>query len=150
VPVGKDIGYLPGTLEEKVLPWAMPVIDVLILHLGKGAVETAIKNGNIEIVPLALIRGRSFDNATILVDEAQDLTVHEMKAMLTRVGEGSQIILDGDVEQVDIKEQSGLAKIVHLAKKHHMDVPVIEFAVEDVVRSGICKAWLKVFRDEGL
>jgi phosphate starvation-inducible PhoH-like protein len=150
VPVGKDIGYLPGTLEEKVLPWAMPVIDVLILHLGKGAVETAIKNGNIEIVPLALIRGRSFDNATILVDEAQNLTVPEMKAMLTRVGEGSQIILDGDVEQADIKEQSGLAKIVHLAKKHHMDVPVIEFTVEDVVRSGICKAWLKVFRDEGL
>lgn len=150
VPVGKDIGYLPGTLEEKVLPWAMPVIDVLILHLGKGAVETALKNGNIEIVPLALIRGRSFDNAIILVDEAQNLTVPEMKAMLTRVGEGSQIILDGDVEQADIKEQSGLAKIVHLAKKHQMDVPVIEFTVEDVVRSGICKAWLKVFRDEGL
>lgn len=150
IPVGKDIGYLPGSLEEKVLPWAMPVIDVLILHLGKGVVETAIKNGNIEIVPLALIRGRSFDNAIVLVDEAQNLTVPEMKAMLTRVGEGSQIILDGDVEQADIKEQSGLSKIVHLAKKYNMDVPVIEFTVDDVVRSGICKAWLQVFRDEGV
>lgn len=150
VAVGKDIGYLPGTLEEKVLPWALPVIDVLVLHLGRGVVDTALKSGNIEVVPLALIRGRSFDNAIILVDEAQNLTTAEMKAMLTRVGEGSQIILDGDVEQTDLKEQSGLAKIVHLVKAHNMPVPVVEFEISDVVRSGICRMWLEVFRKEGL
>lgn len=150
VAVGKDIGYLPGTLEEKVLPWALPVIDVLVLHLGRGVVDTALKSGNIEVVPLALIRGRSFDNVIILVDEAQNLTTAEMKAMLTRVGEGSQIILDGDVEQTDLKEQSGLAKIVHLVKAHNMPVPVVEFDIADVVRSGICRMWLDVFRKEGL
>jgi hypothetical protein len=80
----------------------------------------------------------------------QNLTTAEMKAMLTRVGEGSQIILDGDVEQTDLKEQSGLAKIVRLAKKHSMPIPVVEFGIEDVVRSGICKMWLEVFRKEGL
>lgn len=150
VEVGKGIGFLPGDLNDKVLPWALPVIDVLELHMGKGAVETALKNGNIEIVPLALIRGRSFDNALIIVDEAQNLTIPEMKAMLTRVGEGSQIVLDGDIEQVDLKEQSGLSKIAHLAKKHSLDMPVIEFGIEDVVRSDICKAWLEVFHAEGL
>jgi len=148
VEVGKGIGFLPGDLTEKVLPWALPVLDVLEQHLGKGKVETAIKNGNIEIVPLALIRGRSFDNAFIIVDEAQNLTVAEMKAMLTRVGEGSQIVLDGDVEQTDLKETSGLAKIVHLAKKYSLQIPVIEFTIDDVVRSSICKQWLKVFKDE--
>jgi len=150
VEVGKGIGFLPGDLTEKVLPWALPVIDVLEQHLGKGKVETAIKNGNIEIVPLALIRGRSFDNALIIVDEAQNLTVPEMKAMLTRVGENSQIVLDGDVEQTDLKETSGLAKIVHLAKKYSLPIPVIEFTIEDVVRSDICKQWLQVFKDEGI
>jgi phosphate starvation-inducible PhoH-like protein len=150
VEVGKGIGFLPGDLNEKVLPWALPVIDVLELHMGKGVVETALKSGNIEIVPLALIRGRSFDNALIIVDEAQNLTIPEMKAMLTRVGQDSQIILDGDIEQTDLKEQSGLAKIAHLAKKHSLDMPIIEFEIDDVVRSDICKAWLKVFRAEGL
>ncbi len=71
-----------------------------------------------------------------------------MKAMLTRVGEGSQIVLDGDVEQTDLKETSGLAKIVHLAKKYSLRIPVIEFTIDDVVRSSICKQWLKVFKDE--
>ena len=66
ISVGKDIGILPGDLEEKVAPWALPVLDVLTKHLGKGAVETGIKNGNIEMAPLALMRGRSFDNSFII------------------------------------------------------------------------------------
>ena len=150
VAVGKDIGYLPGTLEEKSTPWAMPVLDVLERHLGKGVVETAIKNGNIEMCPLALIRGRTFDNSFIILDEAQNLTIPEVKALLTRVGEGSQVVLDGDIQQSDIKEQSGLAKVIHLAKKHNIPAPVIEFEVDDIVRSDICKMWIEVFLKEGL
>jgi len=83
VSVGKDIGYLPGTLEEKTYPWALPVLDVLVKHLGRGAVDTGIKNNNIEMAPLALMRGRSFDNAFILVDETQNITTHELKMLLT-------------------------------------------------------------------
>jgi phosphate starvation-inducible PhoH-like protein len=150
VAVGKDIGFLPGTLEEKAQPWALPVLDVLVKHLGRGAVDTALKNGNIEIAPLALMRGRSFDNAFIIADEAQNIEVPEIKMLLTRVGEGSTIVLNGDIQQSDLKGTSGLAKIIHLAKKHMLDVPVVEFGIDDIVRSGICADWVKVFMKEGL
>jgi len=150
VAVGKDVGYLPGTLEEKTYPWALPVLDVLTKHLGKGAVETGIKNGNIEMAPLALMRGRSFEDAFIIVDETQNITTHELKMLLTRVGEGSKIVLNGDVQQSDLKEADGLSKVIHLAKKHMLDIPIIEFGVEDIVRSGICAEWVKVFLKEGL
>lgn len=150
VAVGKDIGFLPGSLEEKTYPWALPVLDVLQKHLGKGAVETGIKNDNIEMAPLALMRGRSFDNAFIIVDESQNITTHELKMLLTRVGEGSTIVLNGDVQQSDLKEADGLSKVIHLAKKHMLPVPVIEFGVEDIVRSDICAQWVKVFMKEGM
>jgi phosphate starvation-inducible PhoH-like protein len=150
VAVGKDIGFLPGTLEEKTYPWALPVLDVLQKHLGKGTVDTAIKNGNIEMAPLALMRGRSFDNAFIIVDETQNITIHELKMLLTRVGEGSKIVLNGDAQQSDLKEGDGLSKAIHLAKKHMLPVPVVEFGVGDIVRSDICAEWVKVFMAEGL
>ena len=150
VAVGKDLGFLPGTLEEKTYPWALPVLDVLEKHLGKGAVETAIKNGNIEMAPLALMRGRSFDNAFIIVDETQNISTHELKMLLTRVGENSKIVLNGDVQQSDLKEAGGLSKVIHLAKKHMLPVPVVEFGVDDIVRSDICADWVKVFMEEGL
>ena len=150
VAVGKDIGFLPGTLEEKAQPWALPVLDVLVKHLGRGAVDTGIKNGNIEVATLALMRGRSFDNAFIIVDEAQNIDIPEIKMLLTRVGEGSTIVLNGDIQQSDLKGTSGLAKIIHLAKKYMLDAPVVEFGIDDIVRSGICAEWVKVFMKEGL
>lgn len=150
VAVGKDIGYLPGTLEEKTYPWALPVLDVLAKHLGKGAVDTGIKNGNIEMAPLALMRGRSFENAFIIVDETQNITTHELKMLLTRVGEGSTIVLNGDIQQSDLKEADGLSKVIHLAKKYMLPVPIIEFGFQDIVRSDICAEWVKVFYKESL
>lgn len=150
VAVGKDLGFLPGSLEEKTYPWALPVLDVLQKHLGKGVVDTAIKNSNIEMAPLALMRGRSFDNAFIIVDETQNITTHELKMLLTRVGEGSTIVLNGDVQQSDLKEADGLTKVIHLAKKHMLPVPIIEFGVDDIVRSDICAEWVKVFMKEGI
>jgi phosphate starvation-inducible PhoH-like protein len=148
VSVGKDMGYLPGSLEEKAAPWAMPVLEVLNKHLGKGAVETGIKNGNIEAAPLALMRGRSFDNSFIICDEAQNITTHELKMLLTRVGEGSTIVLNGDIQQTDLKDGDGLSKITHLAKKHMLPVPIVEFTMDDIVRSGICAQWVRVFYKE--
>lgn len=150
VAVGKDIGYLPGTLEEKSAPWALPVLDVLERHLGKGVVETALKNGNIEVAPLALMRGRSFEDTFVICDEAQNITLHELKMLVTRIGEGSKLVLNGDVQQSDLKEGDGLRKIVHLTKKHMLPIPIIEFSIDDVVRSDICKLWIKTFMDEGL
>ena len=150
VAVGKELGFLKGDLTEKTMPWALPVLDVLEKHLGKGTVETGIKNGNIEMAPLALMRGRSFDNAFIIVDETQNITTHELKMLLTRVGEESTIVLNGDVQQSDLKEADGLSKVIHLAKKHLLPVPIIEFGVEDIVRSDICAQWVKVFMKEKL
>tara|TARA_R110000803_G_scaffold9176_4_gene29195 strand:- start:578 stop:1282 length:705 start_codon:yes stop_codon:yes gene_type:complete len=150
VAVGKELGFLKGDLQEKTMPWALPVLDVLEKHLGKGTVETGIKNGNIEMAPLALMRGRSFDNAFIIVDETQNITTHELKMMLTRVGEGTTIVLNGDVQQSDLKEADGLSKIIHLAKKHMLPVPIIEFGVDDIIRSDITAMWVKVFMKEKL
>ncbi len=148
VSVGKDIGILPGDLGDKVAPWALPVLDVLTKHLGKGAVETGIKAGNIEVAPLALMRGRSFDDAFIIVDETQNITIEELKMLMTRVGEGSTIVLNGDVQQSDLKTTDGLTVITKLAIKHNMDVPIVEFDLDDIVRSDICAQWVRVFYKE--
>ena len=150
VSVGKDLGYLKGDLEEKTKPWAMPVLDVLEEQLGKGVVETGIKNGNIEMAPLALMRGRSFNNAFVICDEAQNITFHELKMLLTRVGKNTKLVLNGDIMQSDLKEADGLSKVIHLAKKYMLPVPIIEFGFQDIVRSDICAEWVKVFYKESL
>jgi len=150
VAVGKDIGYLPGTLEEKCAPWALPVIDVLEKHLTKGVVETGLKNQNIEVAPLALMRGRSFEDTFVIVDEAQNITLPELKMLVTRIGEGSKLVLNGDVQQSDLKEADGLTKLVHYAKKYMLPIPIIEFTIDDVVRSDICREWIKVFTEESI
>jgi phosphate starvation-inducible protein PhoH and related proteins len=150
VAVGKELGFLKGDLTEKTMPWALPVLDVLEKHLGKGTVETGIKNGNIEMAPLALMRGRSFDSAFIIVDETQNITTHELKMLLTRVGEGTTIVLNGDVQQSDLKEADGLSKVIHLAKKYMLPVPIIEFGVDDIIRSDITAMWVKTFMKEKL
>ena len=150
IAVGKEIGFLPGTLEEKAAPWALPVLDVLEKKLGKGVVETAVKAGNIEVAPLALMRGRSFEDAFIICDESQNITFHELKMLLTRVGDGSKLVLNGDVMQSDLKEADGLTKVVHIVKKHMLPVPIVEFGVDDIVRSSMTKLWVETFIKENV
>jgi len=150
VSVGKSLGALPGTLEEKFGPWLSPVLSVLEEQLGKGEVETGVKNGNIVMAPLEYMRGSSFKDALILADESQNLDVAQFKMLVTRIGENCQLVLNGDIRQSDIKEQSGLSKAIHLAKKYNMSCNLIEFTLADVVRSEICKEWLTAFYEEGL
>ena len=101
-PLGNDIGFLPGTMEEKMLPWLMPIQDNLKFLMGdRSNLEMYMEKGKIEIEALTYIRGRSIANAFIIIDEAQNLTRHELKTILTRVGEGTKIILTGDIEQID-------------------------------------------------
>jgi PhoH-like ATPase len=102
-PLGKDLGFLPGTLEEKMKPWLTPIQDNLQFLMGndKTTLDMYLDRGRIEIEALTYIRGRSIANAFIIIDEAQNLTTHELKTIITRVGEGSKIILTGDVEQID-------------------------------------------------
>lgn len=150
VSVGKDLGYFPGTLQEKFQPWVAPVLDVLTKHLTQGVVESAVKHGNIEMSPLSTMRGRSFENAFVLVDEAQNLTVPEIKMLLTRIGENTTVVINGDIKQSDLNESSGLSKVLHMVKKYSMPIPVIEFSIDDIVRSDICKQWLIHFDKEGV
>lgn len=150
VAAGKSIGFFPGTLEDKMLPWMMPVVEVLVKHLGRAVFDIASKNGNIEVAPFETMRGRSFENAFVLLDEAQNTTIDELKMFLTRVGEGSKVVLNGDISQTDLKENSGLKKIIHMVKSHMLPIPVVEFGVEDIVRSSLCKLWIETFIKEGI
>lgn len=102
-PMGRDIGFLPGTLEEKMMPWIAPIQDNLEFLMGddKENLKLLQEQGTIEIEALTFIRGRSIANAFIIIDEAQNLSMHELKTIITRVGEGTKIILTGDIEQID-------------------------------------------------
>jgi len=101
-PLGKDIGFLPGTLEEKMMPWIAPLRDNLEYLFGdKTALDIQMEQGVVEIEAMTYIRGRSISNAFMIVDEAQNLTTHELKTIITRVGHGTKLILTGDVQQID-------------------------------------------------
>jgi PhoH-like ATPase len=102
-PLGKDIGFLPGTLEEKMAPWLRPIQDNLQFLMGndKVTLEMYMQKGVIEVEAITYIRGRSIANAYIIIDEAQNLSMHEIKTIITRAGEGSKVVLTGDIEQID-------------------------------------------------
>jgi PhoH-like ATPase len=113
-PVGKDIGYLPGSLEEKMNPWLAPIFDN-VRHVFKDLsyFEMQMERGQIEVAPLSFIRGRTFPNSFVLVDESQNASIHELKTIITRVGENSKIVLMGDTDQIDTpyitKKSNGLS-----------------------------------------
>lgn len=146
VPTGKSLGAFPGTIEEKMAPWLLPITDVLRKHLG-GLYDYAVKTGDIQIQPVETIRGRSFDDAMVLFDESQQLTREELKAIVTRIGENSSLVLMGDSTQRDINVD-GLEWLVGIADKYNLPVEEHVFTSDDVVRSGICKAFVVAFEKE--
>ena len=120
-PVGRDLGFLPGDMQEKMAPWMAPLVDNF-RHAFKDMsyFNTMIDKGQIDIAPLSYIRGRTFSNSFIIVDEAQNATIHELKTIITRVGENSKVILMGDTDQVDTpyidKRSNGLAIVIDRLK----------------------------------
>ena len=153
IAIGKSIGFLPGFMEEKMIPWAIPILSTLEDYLSVGEVETMMKNNKLEIVPFEYIRGRSWDNSFIILDEAQNSTVAEMKAFVTRIGEGSTTIINGDETQTDIKERNGLSYLTHILgndENHELynKVGSISFTSKDIVRSGLCQLWVQAFERE--
>jgi len=125
-PMGKDIGFLPGSLEEKMKPWLMPIQDNLqhIMGSDKATIGEYVDRGVIEIEALTYIRGRSISNAYIVIDEAQNLTMQEIKTIMTRVGEGTKLVLTGDIEQIDNvyvdETSSGLVHAVEKFKRTNL------------------------------
>ena len=102
-PLGKDIGYLPGSMHEKMMPWLMPIQDNLQMVVGhdKTMLRSYMDKGEIELEALTYIRGRSLSNAFVIIDEAQNLTAHEVKTIITRIGDNAKVVLTGDIEQID-------------------------------------------------
>lgn len=138
VSSGRSIGFFPGTLEEKMDPWMAPLTHRLRDRMGSGVFETGVRNGNIRISPFETMRGSSFNGFTIL-DEAQNTTPHEMKMFLTRYESGTMVI-NGDILQSDLDEESGLFHLIQLCKSGKLSFPVIDFNhPDDIVRSSIVK-----------
>lgn len=153
VPTGRSLGFFPGTLEDKMGPWLAPITNVLKQRLGDAVYECQVKLGNIEIVPFEVIRGRSFDNCFVLLDEAQNTTIEEMKAFLTRIGSDSKVVINGDIRQSDIEDKCGLAMVLNMVEKYTSlsnKTNIVEFTIDDVVRSDIVADWLRVFEKEHL
>lgn len=151
VPTGKTLGHFPGTIEEKLGPWLSPITSVIKDVITPAAYDCQIKLGNIQLIPLETIRGRSFDRSIILVDEAQNLTFEEIKAITTRIGEHSKMVLMGDISQSDLKtgKDNALYKLTQLINKHNIsNTSIVEFRIEDIVRSGICAAFVKAYFKE--
>lgn len=147
VSCGRDLGYLPGTLDEKYAPWAAPVVDVLRECLGHGKVQTDMKStahrpANIEVVPLSLMRGRSFHNAFVIMDEAQNTSPDEMLMFLTRLGSGTKTLVNGDIRQKDLRGDSGLKWALDRIHAGKVNVPHVEFGPDDIVRGGLVREWL--------
>jgi phosphate starvation-inducible PhoH-like protein len=151
VPTGKSLGAIPGTLQEKLEPWTMPMTDALKDLMGKSLFEYGVSKGQIQSVALESIRGRSFEHSAILVDEAQQLTLDEIKAISTRVGQGSVLILMGDPKQTDLRNNTGLTQFINLVNKYDPDgVSIVEFDLDDIVRSDICAQMVRMFYNAGL
>lgn len=150
VPSGRSLGFFPGTMEEKIAPWIVPFVEVLEEALGKEAVACHMKNGNVQVIPFEVMRGRTFKNAFVILDEAQNASAHELKMFLSRIGENAQCVLNGDISQTDLRDGSGLKVVIDLIKKQNLPVPVIEFTLDDIVRSDICAMWIRAFVKSGV
>jgi len=146
VEAGERLGYLPGDLSQKIDPYLVPLFDSLEYFLGNESLQYLIEKRNIEIVPLAYMRGRTLNNACIILDEAQNSTLSQIKMFLTRLGEDSKMIITGDESQVDLNNThlSGLKKVRKTLNSLD-EIEVVEFMLTDIVRNKIVSKILEVF-----
>lgn len=144
VETGRGLGFLPGTLEEKYAPYLQPFDNIFTKALGKGFYEYALKNKDIEPIPLGFLRGTTFEDCIVLVDECQQMEASEFKMMLSRIGKNCKMIFSGDSEQSDI-EYSGLDDAVNRLEGIP-GIEIVEFLDEDIVRSKMCKAIIMAYR----
>ncbi len=150
VEAGEKLGYLPGDLAEKVDPYLAPIWDAFRSQMNENDLKARRERRQIEVAPLAFMRGRTLSNAFVIVDEAQNATVLQMKMVLTRLGEGSRMVVTGDPSQVDLVrvDQSGLAHAISILEGLEA-VEVIRFATQDVVRHRLVAKIVEAYqRDE--
>lgn len=161
VAVGKSLGMLPGTLEEKLLPFFQQTLAHLRTFMGNGFVEYCLHRKAIEMQSIEHMRGMSFENTLVIVEEAQGLTASEFEMILSRIGDGCQIVFTGDEKQSDIKGINGLTTTIAMLNKALEEAPdylddddlteleenvgIVTFTPADVVRSGLCKAFVRLY-----
>ena len=140
-------GFLPGSEREKMGPWVRPIEQNLRLHgVSVPQQESWEKHGTLQFLPLEYIQGLTFDNAFILVDECQNMTFEQLKVLLTRQGKYSKLVLCGDIAQISPRFQgSGLAKLIDMVRVLDLNVHLIEFTHEDILRSKQCAEWIRAF-----
>ncbi|MEQ4922126.1 phosphate starvation-inducible protein PhoH [Proteus hauseri] len=146
----EDLGFLPGDIAEKFAPYFRPVYDVLVKRLGASFLQYCLRPeiGKVEIAPFAYMRGRTFENAFVILDEAQNVTVNQMKLFLTRMGENVTVVVNGDITQCDLPSNvpSGLADALARFDANNR-VGVIRFTEEDCVRSALCQHVLAAYHN---
>lgn len=145
IETGRGLGFLPGELEEKYAPYLEPFDAIFQRCLGKGFYEYALKHKDIEPRPIGFMRGATFENCIVLVDECQNLTKTELKMMLSRIGKNCKIILSGDPDQCDIRD-SGLADAIKRLDGIE-GIEVVKFLEQDIVRSRMCKQIILAYKD---
>jgi phosphate starvation-inducible protein PhoH len=148
VSVDEDLGFLPGTLNEKMAPWTRPIFDVFQEYYKTQDIAKMLDEGVIEISPLAYMRGRTFKNAYIIADECQNTTINQMKMLLTRLGEGSKMVVTGDLAQADRLSDNGLIDFCNLLENKQMKhIDIARFDHKDIERHEAVKEVLKIYGD---
>ena len=148
VSVDEDLGFLPGTLNEKMAPWTRPIFDVLGEYYQTKDIAKMLEEGVIEISPLAYMRGRTFKNAYIIADEMQNATINQMKMLLTRLGEGSKMVVTGDLAQADRVNDNGLVNFCGLlTSKTLKHIDIVQFDHKDIERHNAVKEVLSLYGD---
>ena len=149
VEAGEKLGFLPGDMKEKVDPYLRPLYDALYELFGFEKIDKKIETGEIEIAPLAFMRGRTLKNCYAILDEAQNATETQIKMFLTRIGENSKLVVNGDPTQVDLinKSHSGLIKSKNVLK-NIKEVKIIEFDQTDVVRHPLVSKIIKAYQNK--
>lgn len=152
VPTGRTLGAFPGTIEEKLYPWLSHIIGYCKDCVGVGVVDTWMRGDHPKIImePIETIRGRSYDNSIMLIEEAQQLTFEEIKAISTRIGRNSKMIMTGDPSQRDTRT-TALEEFITIMRKYDVQgFDAIRFTPDDIVRSDIVKSIILAFENEGV
>jgi phosphate starvation-inducible PhoH-like protein len=147
VSVDEEHGFLPGDLNEKMAPWTRPIFDVIAENYNAKEIEHMVAEGIIETSPLAYMRGRTFKNAIVIADEMQNTTPSQMKMLLTRLGQGSKMVVTGDLQQADRPSNNGLLEFLKLYNnfENHRYVDTCHFTVGDVERHEAVKEILAIY-----
>jgi phosphate starvation-inducible PhoH-like protein len=150
VSVDEQHGFLPGDLNEKMAPWTRPIFDVFSDNFCQAEIDRQVREGIVEVAPLAYMRGRTFKNSVIIADEMQNATPSQMKMLLTRLGEGSKMIVTGDLQQADRPSNNGLLEFLELYNNfnNHRYVNICKFTREDIERHEAVKEILSIYGDK--